>query len=94
MAISIPDSVTAGTFAATSTDARGNVVPDQYTWASTADPTIAVVNPDGSATFTGVLGKFTVTAADPLGLAGTADCEVIAGPPVSIGEPTFSPSVS
>ncbi len=90
--ISIQKTVTAGTFADTSTNAEGNPVPDTYAWTSTADPSVATVNADGTATFTGVLGTFTVTATDPAGLAGSDSVEVVDTVPVAVGVPTFTPA--
>lgn len=90
--ISIPLTVTAGTFADTSTNAEGNPVPDTYTWTSTADPSVATVNADGSATFTGTAGTFAVTATDPAGLSGSSDVQYGDFVPTAVGVPTFTPA--
>lgn len=86
----IPKTVTAGQFADTSTNAEGVAVPDTYTFTSTIDPSVGVVNADGSATFTGTLGTFDVTATDPAGLAGTETFEIVDLIPVAVGTPTFA----
>jgi hypothetical protein len=90
--ITIQKTVTAGTFADTSTNAEGNPVPDTYTWTSTADPSVATVNADGTATFTGTAGTFAVTATDPAGLSGSEDVEVVDSVPTAVGVPTFTPA--
>ena len=86
----IPNTVRAGTFADTSTNAEGAIVPDTYAFTSTIDPSVGVVNSDGSATFTGTPGSFTVTATDPAGLAGTETFEIVDLVPVAVGTPTFT----
>lgn len=84
---------TAGTFTDTSTNAEGAEVPDTYTFTSDVDPSVGAVNPDGTATFTGAPGSFTVTATDPAGLSGTASFTVLADlAVVAVGEPTFTPA--
>ena len=88
----IPLPVSGGTFSDTSTNAEGVEVPDTYTFTSTIDPSVGVVNSDGSATFTGVLGTFDVTATDPAGLAGTETFELVDLVPVAVGAPTFTPA--
>ena len=88
--ITIQKTVAAGAFADTSTNAEGNPVPDTYAWTSTIDPSVGVVNADGTATFTGTVGTFAVTATDPAGLSGTEDVEVVDGVPVAVGVPTFT----
>lgn len=90
--ISIPLTVTAGTFSDTSTNAEGQPVPDTYAWTSDADPSVATVNPDGTATFTGTAGTFRVTATDPSGAAGSDDVQYGDFVPVAVGTPTFTPA--
>lgn len=86
----IPNTVTAGTFSDTSTNADGQPVPDTYQFSSDIDASIGVVNPDGSATFTGTPGTFTVTATDPLGLQGSDQFEIVDLKPAAVGAPTFA----
>lgn len=88
--ITIPKEVPAGQFGDTSQNAEGNDVPDTYVWTSDADPSVATINADGSATFTGVLGTFTVTATDPAGLSGSETVEIADLVPVAVGTPTFA----
>ena len=83
---------TAGTFADTSTNAEGQPVPDTYTFTSTIDPSVGVVNADGTATFTGAAGTFDVTATDPAGLSGTETFEIADLAVVAVGTPTFTPA--
>ena len=81
----------AGTFADTSTNAEGVVVPDTYTFTSTIDAAVGVVNADGTATFTTVAGTIDVTATDPAGLSGTETFEYQADlAVVAVGTPTFT----
>ena len=81
----------AGTFSDTSTNAEGQPVPDTYTFSSTIDPALGVVNADGSATFVaGASGTFDVTATDPSGLSGTETFEIADLVPVAVGVPTFA----
>jgi hypothetical protein len=81
---------TAGTFADTSTNAEGAVVPDTYEFKSTIDAAVGVVDADGSATFVaGASGTFDVTATDPAGLSGTETFEIADLVPVAVGTPTF-----
>ena len=81
----------AGQFADTSTNAEGAAVPDTYAFTSTIDPSVGVVNADGSATFVaGASGTFDVTATDPAGLAGTETFEIADVVPVAVGTPTFA----
>ena len=88
--IQVPAGVASGTFSDTSTNAEGVIVPDSYIWTSTADPSIATVNADGTATFAGAAGTFTVTATDPLGLSGSDTVQVGDLTPVAVGTPTFT----
>ena len=81
---------TAGTFADTSTNAEGVVVPDTYVFTSTIDPSVGVVNADGTATFTGAAGTFDVTATDPAGLSGTETFVIEDLAVVAVGTPTFT----
>ena len=87
----IPFGILAGTFADTSTNAEGVVVPDTYVFTSTIDPSVGVVNADGTATFTTVAGTFDVTATDPAGLSGTETFEYQPDlAVVAVGVPTFT----
>lgn len=86
----IPNTVLGGGFADTSTNAEGATVPDTYTFTSTIDPSVGVVNTDGTATFTGTPGSFDVTATDPAGLAGTETFQIADLVPVAVGTPTFT----
>ena len=89
----IPFGTLAGTFADTSTNAEGAPVPDTYVFTSTIDPSVGVVNADGTATFTQAPGTFDVTATDPAGLAGTETFEYQADlAVVAVGVPTFTPA--
>ena len=91
MSVQIPFGTTAGTFADTSTNAEGAVVPDTYTFTSTIDPSVGAVNADGTATFTTAAGSFDVTATDPAGLSGTATFDYQADlAVVAVGAPTFT----
>ena len=81
---------TAGTFADTSTNAEGDVVPDDYVFTSTIDLSVGVVNADGTATFTGAAGTFDVTATDPAGLSGTETFVIEDLAVVAVGTPTFT----
>jgi hypothetical protein len=87
---SIPLSVTAGTFADTSTNAEGLAAPDTYTFTSTIDPSVGTINADGTATFTSTPGTFDVTATDPAGLSGTDTFERADLVPAAVGVPTFT----
>ena len=81
----------AGTFSDTSTNAEGVVIPDTYTFTSTIDAAVGVVNADGTATFvTGASGTFDVTATDSAGLAGTDTFEIADLTPTAVGVPTFT----
>jgi hypothetical protein len=89
----IPFGTLAGTFTDTSTNAEGAVVPDNYVFTSTIDPSVGVVNTDGTATFVaGASGTFDVTATDPAGLAGTETFDLVDLVPVAVGTPTFVPA--
>lgn len=90
--ITIDKSVTAGTFADTSTNAEGVVVADTYVWTSDIDAAVGAIAEDGTATFLGVEGTFTVTATDPLGLAGSDSVQIVDTVPVAVGTPTFTPA--
>ena len=91
MSTQITFGTTAGTFADTSTNAEGVVVPDTYTFTSTIDASVGVVNADGTATFVaGASGTFDVTATDPAGLSGTETFQIADITPVAVGTPTFT----
>ncbi len=91
MSTPIKFGTTAGTFSDTSTNAEGVDAPDTYTWTSTIDASVGVVNADGTATFVAnAAGTFDVTATDPAGLSGTETFDIADLVPTAVGVPTFT----
>jgi hypothetical protein len=89
-AIPTPISNNAGSFASAALNAEGAVVPDPLTYASDIDASIGAVNSDGSATFTGAFGSFSVTATDASGLSASDTFELADLVPATITPPTFT----